>query len=67
MADSISLNQMIEQIRAWQRETDNFRNDSWTQESYQNKLQELYAHLNPIISRMSTYENPNEEKTEEDS
>ena len=42
MAEKVSLNDMIEQIRAWQRETKNFRNDSWMQESFQNRLQEWY-------------------------
>ena len=62
MAERISLNEMIEQIRAWQRETNNFRNDSWTQEAYQKRLQELYAEFNPIISSMSTYETQNEDE-----
>lgn len=66
MPEKVSLNQMIEQIRAWQLETNNFRNDSWTQEAYQEKLKQLFEELNPIISGMSTYtrhgENEDEQK-----
>ena len=53
MPENVSLNEMIEQIRLWQRETDNFRNDSWTQEAYQDKLKTLYAELAPIVNNIA--------------
>ena len=58
MAEKVSLNDMIEQIRAWQRETKNFRNDSWMQESFQNRLQELFDELAPIITEANSYAHP---------
>ena len=54
MPENVSLNEMIEQIRLWQRETDNFRNDSWTQDVFKDKLHKLYAELNPIISSIDS-------------
>ena len=52
MAETVSLNEMIAQIRAWQRETDNFRNDSWTQDAYKAKIRELFDHMAPIINNL---------------
>jgi len=54
MPEKVSLNEMIEQIRLWQLETGNFRNDSWTQEAYQEKLKTLYATLAPIVNNIDT-------------
>lgn len=58
MAEKVSLNEMIEQIRAWQRETKNFRNDSWMQESFQNRLQELFDELAPIVTEANSFTHP---------
>ena len=58
MANNISLNDMIEQIRAWQRETDNFRNDSWTQDAYKEKIQELFDVMAPIINNIDSRQRP---------
>ena len=54
MANHISLNEMIEQIRAWQRETDNFRNDSWTQDAYREKIKELFNVMAHIINNIDS-------------
>ena len=54
MANTISLNEIIAQIREWQRETVNFRNDSWTQDIYQNRLRTLHDMLNPIINNVDS-------------
>ena len=54
MANHISLNDMIEQIRAWQRETDNFRDDSWTQDAYKEKIRELFDTMAPIVNNIDS-------------
>ena len=54
MPEKVSLNEIIEQIRLWQLETNNFRNDSWTQEAYQDKLKVLYEELAPIVNNIDT-------------
>ena len=58
MADNISLNEMIQQIREWQLETDNFRNDSWTQDAYRDKIKELYDLMAPTINNMNSRQRP---------
>ncbi len=54
MAKEVSLNEIIQQIREWQLETNNFRNDSWTQDIFKDKLHKLYAELNPIINNIDS-------------
>lgn len=53
MSKNISLNDMITQIRQWQLETDDFRNDSWTKDEYKSRLTELYGHLSGIINNVN--------------
>jgi hypothetical protein len=64
MADQVSLNEMIEQIRRWQLESNNFRNDSWTQDVYRERLTELHGQLADVINQISA--NPTEESEEEE-
>lgn len=66
MANNISLNDMIEQIRAWQRETDNFRNDSWTQDAYKAKIKELFDAMAPIVNNIDSRQRPDQYEQTED-
>ena len=66
MANNISLNDMIEQIRAWQRETDNFRNDSWTQDAYKAKIKELFDAMAPIVNNIDSRQRPAQYEQTED-
>lgn len=67
MAKNISLNDMIAQIRQWQLETGDFRNDSWTKDEYKSRLTELYGHLSGIINNVNVdYRNPTSESKEKE-
>ena len=66
MAETVSLNEMIAQIRAWQRETDNFRNDSWTQDAYKAKIRELFDAMAPIVNNIDSRQRPEQYEQTED-
>jgi len=64
MEKKVSLNEMIQQIREWQLETNNFRNDSWTQDAYRKKIQELFDVMAPIVNNIDSRQR-HEKYTEE--
>ncbi|MBT6200089.1 MAG: hypothetical protein HOI21_06095 [Bacteroidetes Order II. Incertae sedis bacterium] len=67
MSKNISLNDMITQIRQWQLETDDFRNDSWTKDEYKSRLTELYGHLSGIINNVNVnYRKPTPESEQKE-
>lgn len=67
MYKNISLNDMITQIRQWQLETNNFRNDSWTKDEYKSRLTELHGHLSGVINNINVdYRQPAPESEEKD-
>ena len=67
MSDNVSLNEMIQQIRDWQLETNNFRNDSWTQDAYKEKIRELFDIMAPIVNNIdSRKQMDNDDKKEKD-
>jgi len=65
MSDQVSLNEMIQQIRAWQLETNNFRNDSWTQDAYREKIRELFDVMAPIVNNIDSRKQMNDGSKEE--
>lgn len=62
----VSLNEMIQQIREWQLETNNFRNDSWTQDAYRAKIRELFDVMAPIVNNIDSRKSQTDEEEKED-
>ena len=70
MANNVTLNEMIAQIREWHNEALNMRNDGWTQQAFKDRLEFLHARTTavvesinrPLAERMNGEEDNNEKE-----
>jgi|1_EtaG_2_1085319.scaffolds.fasta_scaffold213207_2 hypothetical protein len=49
---NLSVESIIQTIKQWKLEVENFRNDGWVQKGYEDKLKEVFSESGKALSNL---------------
>lgn len=52
MNKDISLKEIIDTLRRWEKESLNQRNDGWVQKGYKDKIKKVFSHSGKILKKL---------------